>query len=400
MLDEEGRRCWTLVYAESTKFHMDILPAIVGRNHYTLLERSFSNLTKDDIDNLSIRITDKTLENYFTDTNVENWLKSNPLGYAGWFNERKKTYVEQVRLLSESIKPLPKYQKNKAPLQRAVQILKRHRDITFGGDEDKPISIIITTLAAKAYRQESDITEAITNILNRMPSYINYVYNERYKREIAWIANPVNSEENFADKWPDTPRKEELFFQWLAKAQTDFQDLEKINFAQLYPRLKSVLGGSVVREGFSKTGIDSLINESYLPTNFDSSLLKVSHREPPKWPLKITNSVEIYGNYKLGKKKITITPFTTVPKFCDIHFTATTNVRRPFDVYWQVVNTGHDAQSKNGLRGAIIQSKTAGVGGLIQKEFSQYTGSHWIQCYIVKNDVCVAKSNEFLVTIE
>lgn len=44
-------------------------------------------------------------------------------------------------------------------LQRIVQILKRHRDIMFNGDEDKPISIIITTLASRAYRGETNLSK-------------------------------------------------------------------------------------------------------------------------------------------------------------------------------------------------------------------------------------------------
>src|SRR5690606_38120094 len=28
MLDEEGNRCWTLLYSDDSKFHMDILPAL------------------------------------------------------------------------------------------------------------------------------------------------------------------------------------------------------------------------------------------------------------------------------------------------------------------------------------------------------------------------------------
>jgi len=89
-----------------------------------------------------------------------------------------------------------------------------------------------------------------------------------------------------------------------------------------------------------------------------------------------------------------------IPKYCDIYFVAGTNVPRPFDVYWQVVNTGEEARSVNGLRGGIYPSKTLGVGGLRQKEYSSYKGNHWIECFIVKNDICVARSNEFMVNID
>jgi hypothetical protein len=156
----------------------------------------------------------------------------------------------------------------------------------------------------------------------------------------------------------------------------------------------------VVNEGFKNAGIDSFINESYFPAAFNKSLLNQPHREQPHWPIKLTFNLEIHGNFKQGKKQMTITPSTLVPKHCDIYFTGTTNTPRPFDVFWQVVNTGSEAESKGGLRGNIFQSKTLGVGGLRQKENSEYTGSHWIQGYIIKNGNCVARSYEFLVNIE
>ncbi len=37
----------------------------------------------------------------------------------------------------------------------------------FGDDESKPISIIITTLAARAYNGETDIFTALNNILEK-----------------------------------------------------------------------------------------------------------------------------------------------------------------------------------------------------------------------------------------
>jgi len=91
-----------------------------------------------------------------------------------------------------------------------------------------------------------------------------------------------------------------------------------------------------------------------------------------------------------------------LPKYCDLIFRAETDVPKPFDVYWQVVNTGEEAESKGkrGLRGEIFPSETAGIGGLIQKESTLYKGTHWIECFIVKNNICVARSGEYIVNIE
>ena len=68
---------------------------------------------------------------------------------------------------------LPAY-RWKSPLQRCVQILKRHRDVMFADNLDsKPISIIITTLAGKAYQGEVEIADALDRILSNMGSLIN-----------------------------------------------------------------------------------------------------------------------------------------------------------------------------------------------------------------------------------
>ncbi len=80
MLDEEGRRCWTLNYADSTKFHMDILPALVGSEYETVLNKAFSTFELDTVDGLAIRITDREWEYHSLEKDPQNWMKSNPFG--------------------------------------------------------------------------------------------------------------------------------------------------------------------------------------------------------------------------------------------------------------------------------------------------------------------------------
>jgi hypothetical protein len=399
MLDEEGNRCWTLLYGESTKFHMDILPAIVGRDYFLLLEKSYSALSSQQVDHLAIKITDKRLANHKTERMPELWPKSNPFGYAAWFKDRATMEFTKAMSLLEAVEPLPDHVPNKEPLKRIVQLLKRHRDIMFGGDEHKPISIIITTLAAKAYKKETNIAVALLNILNTMDSFIETKYSNEFSKEIKWIANPVNKVENFADKWPLETFKEESFYNWLTKAREDFSVIAKGDYTQIFRVLKATIGSKVVDEAAREVGIDQLISENYLPANFDSTLLAVSHRERVRWPQNLSYNAEIQANYKQGKDYHTIIPSTTVPKECYIYFVASTNVPRPFEVYWQVVNTGEEARSSNGLRGGIFSSQTLGVGGLKQKDYSAFKGQHWIECFIVKNNICVARSYEFMVKI-
>jgi hypothetical protein len=218
MLAPEGRRCWTLEYADGAKFHMDILPAIPDGAAFRVLLES-RNLTAGWSED-AIAITDTAHENYehFTD----DWPCSNPRGYSSWFKERMKVRFENRRMqlaesLQANIEDVPEY-KVKTPLQQAIQILKRHRDIRFADDtEDRPISIIITTLAARAYNNETDLLDALINIVDGMPAFI-----ESRAGDI-WVPNPVNPLENFADKWKEHPQRKKKFMQWLACVQADLQ---------------------------------------------------------------------------------------------------------------------------------------------------------------------------------
>ena len=220
---KNGRRCWTLEYSGSVKFHMDILPALPDEENYRQLleEGGHRDLAlNQEVTREAIAITDKTHRHFncFSD----EWPVSNPKGYAVWFksqqtqaiNKAKRMIVEE-ELIYDRIDEVPDH-KVKTPLQRAIQLMKRHRDVLFKGDDDKPISIIITTLAAHAYNGESTIEDALWTILGSMDCYIDYL------DDTHWIPNPVNPNENFADKWAESPSKKTAFYEWLDSAQRDF----------------------------------------------------------------------------------------------------------------------------------------------------------------------------------
>ncbi len=143
--------------------------------------------------------------------------------------------------MTASVDDIPDY-KVKTPLQRAIQLLKRHRDCMFEGEPNhKPISIIITTLSAHAYNEEPTISAALQSILKGMDQHI------KYRGDEAWIVNPVNPEENFADKWAEEPSKRENFYNWLEQARHDFAlYLRASRFGSLPDVLKEHLGADLV----------------------------------------------------------------------------------------------------------------------------------------------------------
>lgn len=62
-----------------------------------------------------------------------------------------------------------------------------------------------------------------------------------------------------------------------------------------------------------------------------------------------------------------------------------TTVTYPYDVYWKVKNVGPEAERKNQLRGEIVNR------GISIVEHSRFFGNHYIECYLVKNGICVAR---------
>lgn len=261
MLEEEGRRCWTLMYSDNANYHMDILPSLVCTGYDTVLEKAFSATALDEnYESLAIRITDNKQNNYYTDTVAENWMKSNPFGYGRWFfNAADVSTLRKSMMLSEAVNPVPKYNKEKLPLQRVVQILKRHRDMMFNGDENKPISIIITTLASNAYKKETSIIDALTNVVANMHNYIESRYDPNLGKVIKWIPNPVNPEENFADKWVEHPQREKNFYKWLNQVESDIQAIvQKRGLQYIAEAMKKPFGEQVVTKTFSTLGERSL----------------------------------------------------------------------------------------------------------------------------------------------
>lgn len=62
-----------------------------------------------------------------------------------------------------------------------------------------------------------------------------------------------------------------------------------------------------------------------------------------------------------------------------------TNCPPPYKIFWKVKNVGPEAERRNQVRGQIIEKGDCIV------EHSNFFGNHYIECYIVKNNICVAK---------
>ena len=255
MLDTEGKRCWTLNYAErdGIGFHLDVLPSVPDAKF---------------LHDRSIAITNRHGRRY-------DWSASNPKGYGEWFDGRNRAAFERVRAeqksairaraaaIFASVEDVPD-QLVRTPLQRAIQIMKRHRDVMFNGGRDAeyaPISMIVTTLAAHLYEAEADVHAALSTIVCKLHGHAGLVENRSIQVALSslglirrlpngrwYIGNPVNLAENFADRWhEDNHARARAFFRWMGAIREDLVDILGENRpTTARNRLSAVLGAGAV----------------------------------------------------------------------------------------------------------------------------------------------------------
>lgn len=451
---DNGRRCWSLNYApdnEGIGFHVDILPCLPEATAGAQISRANGNQGSAawQYTQTTIAITNRDDE---FNPPEHDWRSSNPIGFAKWFSDicqpgyAHADNLRQKTLLFEAYGQRQNFPFRRAedipdalvrtPLQRAIQIMKRHRDVRFSSRRDekhKPISMIITLLAARLYAgrasQYQTTRDVLRFIVDTLAQHAVLVDNRALLEDIGrmqlirrvgdtwYIPNPVNPHnpgdpddkgENFADRWhEDEHAKAKAFFQWVTWLRADLNSILSSNdFAGMKGTLTEAFGDPIATRAINRLGATASMMRTGAMVRAGPTALSrfsVPQRRQPQWPIRVGHNVTVSGRISHGNGWSSFSSdCAPLPKGRDLMFNATTTVPAPFEVYWQVVNTGAEATScgQHALRGEILPAKTFGVGGLHQKEATAYTGMHWIECFIVKDGVLVARSGEFVVNIE
>ncbi len=232
-------RCWRLPYP-GEPFYFDVTPAIP---------------LSEQITGTHLRVRDEE----------EVWSPSNPEEFADWFCAiANKRFIQRAmnRAAMEGFKvdPLPEQPVGiDDVLRRMVQLMKLHRDSYYKKQSDarraaKPISVILVTLAAKAYDQiatsgaytTSSAIEVALELVARMPQFITYGEEIRVENP----AMPGVHGENFAEKWnTDNGLRAREFSTW---HEALMQDLAAL-FAEEYSKRSE----ERVRAVFGEVGVDA-----------------------------------------------------------------------------------------------------------------------------------------------
>lgn len=220
---ERKNRCVRVNY--SGQFHMDILPAALDLA----------------CGGTCVRVPDRS---------TQDWKPSNPRGYANFFDlsaAAAESFSEGA--VEASVEPLPDHvpHEAKTSLQRAVQLIKRLRDITFAGNcELAPISIVLTTLAANNYGGERSVALAIARTFNSVVAQIP-TYGRLY------VYNPSNPEEDLSERWDKDPDAYYAFCEALRQWQRAWNALLELRgIDRIVAELERMFGPAPVKRAIEE----------------------------------------------------------------------------------------------------------------------------------------------------
>lgn len=265
--------CFTIQYADinGVSFSIDIVPAVEESTSVKKILISKSN--RPDLIETSIAIPKHTGNKNYT------WLTNNPRGFKTWFEEINSHFlaVQRAEIRNaiyashrdtfDSIDEIPS-DLERTTLQRVIQIIKFHRNNYYekleNGDDLKPISAIVNTLAAHIAKNADpswDVFSLLSFILNELKIYSEHMridsnefdklYNLRsaitHNNKIWTIQNPANPHDNLADKWNTNSDIPKTFFKWVSICYDDLITSLNLPDIEFRSNLENAFGENIVR---------------------------------------------------------------------------------------------------------------------------------------------------------
>lgn len=326
-VDTKGKsRCVTLDYERD--FHIDLVPAVRSGDALFVMNKNTNEYESTDGD-----------------------------GYAEWFGKKN--------VLAGGF------------LVEAVRLIKYVRDIrqTF-----IVRSILLTTLLGNQVIEGdddniySDLPTTLKTLINRLDNYL------QMNSSMPEIVNPILPTESFnrhwnQEKYEDFREKINALNERVNEAYVEGDKDESIKkwrlvFGDYFPNLGEV-GKATTIAIVRDIGEEFLSDTEYqIPTNLVYTI-KINAKVEQNgfrpfnligalWPLKKQRSLEF---------------------FIQSH-----SIPEPFDLKWKVKNYGDEAIRAGDRRGKIIGDN----GSRTRSETTKYHGSHYVECYAIKNGVCVA----------
>jgi hypothetical protein len=332
-------RCVRIVYAGAC--HVDVVPYIVRADG------------------------SKVIVNHETN----DFEETNPEGFTAWMKEKDDLANGHLR--------------------RVIRLVKYIRDSknTFSCP-----SVILTTLLGEriqAWDAESrypDVPTALKSLVADLDGWLQLNANK------PTIDDPSCPGTNFNHRWDEAQYANfrtqiHRYADWIATAYEEpDRDKSLAGWQKVFgPGFKAPTRAAVVAESVT-TAATVLVERAPDEEDIRS-----------RFPVVATRSARITGKVlpKAGFRSGFIRDLGRLQKGRELRFRVDTDVPWPYDVYWKVRNFGDEAERANGLRGQLM---TASDPRGWHRETTLYTGTHWIEAYVVK-DGSVRATDRYIVRI-
>ena len=329
-------RCVRIQYAGSC--HIDVVPAVTLPNG------------------------DMVIVNYQDD----KFEDTNPTGFARWMLERDVMAGGHLRL--------------------AIRLLKWLRDYknTFSCP-----SIILTVLLGERIGYDGagkypDLPTTLVSLLEDLDGWLTE------HQKMPTIEDPSSPGTDFTHRWDEDQyhnfsRKIGDYATWAREAY-DQQDIDPAAAVIAWQKL---FGPEFASEPVEKAA--ALSNARALVA---AESTRLQERAPAEEFIHELRRVEPRFNARIdativGTRSRNLRKAGAVRKNEELRFRVTTDAPEPYDVWWKVRNRGSEAARD--LRGAIFRR---GLEGRNQhREHTKYAGEHYVEAYVVKDDVVVASDH-------
>ncbi len=297
-----------------------------------------------------------------TNNKTDDWEHTDPEGFTAWLEGRTRATGGRLPAILRMLKYL---RDSKTTFSIKSVLL----TILVGGR-------IETWHASLEDGYYGDIPTVMVNIIEDLDSYL---------QDNDWlppIYDPAGTGQNFSERWDQDGyanfRKQIHYY--ARKIREAYDETDK---AKSVAAWQTVFGA-----GFqAPPPADTLAASASRDTGGEEFLDADRHI-----PIQITKSVRVIGRvrqvgvykpYDLPKRGDRVGKNRTI----DFSLVACT-VAEPYSVYWKVKNFGREARDRGQLRGQVAP------GGSTHYESTSYVGSHYVEVYIVKDGVCVARDRQ------
>lgn len=290
----------------------------------------------------------------------KGWIESDPREFIKWFNSKADS---------------------KGQLKRIVRYLKAWKDYRKG---DLPCGLVFSILAAQyvVFDDRDDI--ALCETLKKIYSALH--------QDFACYRPTTPYEENLLDDYSETSKQYFLdrllgFMNSAEKAVDD--DTNVAESCKIWQR-------HFGDKRFSLSDAKNLSQNFSALTKLDDCEGEIVYSETEEF---VENRYPINIRYELRIDcEITQNGFRTQSLrdllFQGFPLLANKNLKfsiakntcpKPFSVKWKVCNVGDEAFKRNCIRGEIFDR------GSCIKETSDFKGEHFVECFIIRDGVCVAR---------